>query len=174
MKYHKDGRKSALFNGHTTTNDDGFVGISYKNFKYDNTNSLLAKNQMKGYSYREYEHDELDVFEQNENLYEVVCGGMTRKLFMDLDGVKDINGIRTHISLAGVEHLCDTFVRFLQECYDVKGVITYVIQASIVEAQKNDTEFKSLHVIFNVYTNTHYEANLLITDFKELNTPNHF
>ena len=174
------------------------VGVSFENYIWNEPNTLLFKNDNKepyynyktkcvvertgcGFNYVKMKNNELSGVLDFDRLFEVICGGMDRKLFIDWDGGDSL------ISYNEAERLCNDFKEFLIKIYKVKGDIKYCIQGSVeddfvfllndneanAEYNKNRLNaklFKSLHIIFNVYTKTHTEAKIIVSEFLTTNT----
>lgn len=162
------------------------LGVSFEKYLWNEPNTLLFKNDNKepyydykkkcmiertgcGYNYVKMKSKELIGVLDFDRLFEVICGGMNRKLFFDWDG-----GDR-FISYNEAEALCNNFKEFLINFYNVKGDIKYCIQGSVEDDfiplqidnknRLNEKLFKSLHIIFNVYTKTHTEAKIIVNEF---------
>lgn len=169
MKVYKDARKS-LFKGHLKNKKDkngrAKIGVSFENFIYDNSKTLLFRNDYKTHDYIELNYEEIDKITDFEFLFEVLCKGMNRKLFFDYDNKNVL------ISYNDIDEICSSFVNFLKDFYNINQNIKYCIQGSVnddfILTDKDDKRFKSFHIIFNVYTKTNLEAKQVITEFKKL------
>ena len=125
-------------NNKTYTN----IGVSFENYIWNEPNTLLFKNDNKepyynyktksfvertgcGFNYVKMKSNELSGVLDFDRLFEVICGGMDRKLFIDWDGGDSL------ISYNEAERLCNDFKDFLIKIYKVKGDIKYCIQGSV-------------------------------------------
>ena len=190
--------RKTLFKNHTklgkfidpkTKKSKQILQISFDNVVWNegefkrNPKTNLFKWRAEGFDYVEIETEKLESILQDELFFEVILNGMPRKLFFDWDGKK----CGTLISLAEAEELIDCFKLYLCGSHNINiKEIKCLIQVSIdiddtlfygkggfngvMPHDKTTKIFKSLHFIFNVYTNTHQEAKYIITDFINENT----
>jgi hypothetical protein len=139
--------------------------LCFNNFYYDNTSSILFKNKVFSFEYFEVGYEKVnEMLNKYENLYEVITKGMNRKYFIDLD-FKD----GTKVSLNEMTNLCRAFILFLNSFYNAHYDINYSILASLNEGEKykaHEKEYKSIHIIFNIYTTDNLQMKEVFYNFK--------
>jgi len=213
LKHYKNALNNGIFKDHTIINDKiepiiqeieeydtatneiikkpikiNKYKLTFANFLYDNTSSILFKNKSKGYEYFEVGYNRItELLDTFENLYEVITLQMKRKYYMDLD-FKD----GTKVSLNDMNEFCRAFILYINTFYKVGGnppepptnnkgglkggnapfEITYCILASLNENEhykEDEQAYKSIHIIFNIYTDTNDELKEVFCDFKMTN-----
>ena len=171
FKNHADARHKDIFKNHTvvkeTADKTGEVGLTFKNFRYDNSSSVIFKNRSFGYNYLEVGYERIEeTIDCFENLYELITNGMNKKYYFDLD-------FDILVSLNDMNGLANAFILFINTFYNTGEAIEikYNILASIKETDKppkddNEKIYKSIHIIFNIFTPEIDDLDRIITDFK--------
>ena len=167
-----DARYKCIFKNHTvvseTADKKSNVGLTFKNFRYDNSSSVIFKNRSFGYNYLEVGYERIEeTIDCFQYLYELITNGMNKKYYFDLD-------FDILVSLNDMTELANAFILFINTFYNTGEAIEikYNILASInKDTDKppkgdNDRIYKSIHIIFNIFTPEIGDLQLIITDFK--------
>jgi len=133
------------------------------------TNGIIyLRKQLKSKTYTMIEQNQItNLRNNNQHLYETVGDGHSRRLFMDLD--------KCSITYEEIIQLINDFIVFIRVDYNAPIEVTYRIHISLLNGQHTmslNTTYKSVHIIFNVYTETYLQASQIVNEFKQLGKPN--
>jgi hypothetical protein len=129
---------------------------------------LYFRYKLQSRYYETIPYDKHKEIRNKKYLYELIITGQKRKLFMDFD--------KCLLSYTEIHNLIKEFSNFLKIEYNFEGNLTYRIHLSI--KNKNETfdpnvkSFKSIHIIYNVFTKTNLQAKQVVGEFIKWKKPN--
>ena len=103
----------------------------------------------------------------NSHLYEMIWKQCSRRFHIDLDGIKTNNGLVKELVITydDIVILAKQLTAFLRLKYHYDNEIEYRIQPSFNKSEPIPDTFRSVHIVFDVACQTHFEMNQAIRDF---------
>ena len=115
-------------------------------------------------------HNVLAELQMNSHYYEMIWTQSKRRFYIDLDGIKKNNTLvkELDITYADTVILANQLTAFLRLKYHYDDDITYRIQPSFNKLEPIPNTFRSVHIVFDIACQTHFEMNQAMWDFVKM------